>query len=183
MSHSPNIIFQISSLADDIEVGSLSSKSTELFEIWFLFFSTRIQTLHAFLEVPILYQLFWLSSKFSHSQLNVQVLYQLFGLYEFLPHRNVERWLGKHICGRCNTFKCEMEQTIYLKRFSVAQNVVSESTFDIILPLSILFPLLSEAHPLLKTVCMNNEHQCHEKCQLPPLGVHEHWLLPSWFHP
>jgi len=66
MSHSPNIIFQISSLADDIEV-----------------------------------------------------LYQLFGLYEFLPHRNVERWLGKHICG------------------------------------SIILPLLSEAHPLLKTVCMN----------------------------
>ena len=102
------------------------------------------------------------------SQLNVQVLYQLFGLYEFLPHRNVERWLGKHICGRCNTFKCEMEQTIYLKRFSVAQNMAPESTFDIILLLSILFPLLSEAHPLLKTVCMNNEHQCHEKCQLPP---------------
>ena len=33
MSHSPNIIFQISSLADDIEVGLLSSKSSELCEI------------------------------------------------------------------------------------------------------------------------------------------------------
>ena len=133
--------------------------------------------------VLIIISLFRFSTTCSDNLLNVQVLYQLFGLYEFLPHRNVERWLGKHICGRCNTFKCEMEQTIYLKRFSIEQNVVSESTFDIILPLSILFPLLSEAHPLLKMVCMNNEHQCHEKCQLPPLGVHEHWLLPSWFHP
>ena len=33
MSHSPNIIFQISSLADDIEVLSFSSESSELFEI------------------------------------------------------------------------------------------------------------------------------------------------------
>ena len=31
----------------------------------------------------------------------------------------------------------------------------SEPKFDIILPLSIILPFLSEAHPLLKTVCMN----------------------------
>ena len=117
---------------------------------------------------------------FSSFLLNVQVLYQLFGLYEFLPHRNVERWLGKHICGRCNSFKYKMEQTIYPKRFSVAQIwPQSPHLISFFLSASSSRCWARRIHSWRRSASTSMSW----KVPTSPLGVHEHWLLPSWFHP